>query len=438
MRASSLLLLGAVLGIGASTLGLETRFIAGWPAQAASPGDAYRQLSAFGEVFERIRADYVDKPDDAKLIEGAIRGMLTSLDPHSRYMDAKSFRDMQADTKGEFGGIGVQITTEDGVIKVTQAIEGSPAARAGVLAGDVITEIDGASAKGLTLDQVADRIRGAVKTSVKLTLTRKDRKDPLELKLAREIVPISSVKFHREDDVGYVQIAQFNEQTTDNLRSALDKLGKEIGDEKVKGYVLDLRNNPGGLLDQAIGVCETFLEQGEIVSTRGRSPDDAMRWDAHHGDVTKGKRLVVLINGGSASAAEIVAGALQDQKRATLLGTRSFGKGSVQTIIPVDNGGGIALTTARYYTPSGRSIQAKGIEPDIRVLEAIPDELKGKDEAQGEASLPGHLANAKGEDLSASQVYVATDPAKDTQLSAALDLLHDRAVTGLTKVGNPG
>ncbi|MGC1577447.1 MAG: S41 family peptidase [Beijerinckiaceae bacterium] len=429
MRKSSLLLLGAMFGAGAATLGLETRFLASEPAQAASAGDTYRQLNLFGDVFERIRSDYVEKPDDGKLVEAAINGMLTSLDPHSSYMDAKSFRDMQVNTKGEFGGLGIEVTMEDGLIKVISPIADTPASRAGILSGDIITQIDGDAVQGLTLNQAVDKMRGAVKTSVKLTIVRKDRKDPLELKLTREIIQVKSVKFHQEDDVGYVQITQFNEQTTENLRNALDSLKKDIGDDKLKGYVLDLRNDPGGLLDQAIGVCDTFLDKGEIVSTRGRNPEDTKRWDARHSDVTKGKRLVVLINGGSASASEIVAGALQDHKRATLLGTRSFGKGSVQTIIPVGNDAAIRLTTARYYTPSGRSIQAKGIEPDIKVLEAIPDELKGKDEAKGEASLRGHLSNDKGEDLSASQAYVATDPTKDTQLVAALDLLRGKAIT---------
>ncbi len=429
MRKSSLLLLGAMFGAGAATLGLETRFLASEPAQAASAGDTYRQLNLFGDVFERIRSDYVEKPDDGKLVEAAINGMLTSLDPHSSYMDAKSFRDMQVNTKGEFGGLGIEVTMEDGLIKVISPIADTPASRAGILSGDIITQIDGDAVQGLTLNQAVDKMRGAVKTSVKLTIVRKDRKDPLELKLTREIIQVKSVKFHQEDDVGYVQITQFNEQTTENLRNALDSLKKDVGDDKLKGYVLDLRNDPGGLLDQAIGVCDTFLDKGEIVSTRGRNPEDTKRWGARHSDVTKGKRLVVLINGGSASASEIVAGALQDHKRATLLGTRSFGKGSVQTIIPVGNDAAIRLTTARYYTPLGRSIQAKGIEPDIKVLEVIPDDLKGKDEAKGEASLRGHLSNDKGEDLSASQAYVATDPAKDTQLTAALDLLRGKAIT---------
>jgi carboxyl-terminal processing protease len=437
MRKSSILFLGAVFCTGATTLGLETHFLASEPAQAASAGDTFRQLNLFGDAFERIRSDYVEKPDDAKLVEAAINGMLTSLDPHSSYMDAKSFRDMQVNTQGKFGGLGIEVTMEDGLIKVISPIADTPAARAGVLSGDIITQIDGDAVQGLTLNQAVDKMRGAVKTSVKLTILRKDRKDTLELKLTREVIEVKSVKFRQEEDVGYIQITQFNEQTTENLRNALDSLKKDVGDDKLKGYVLDLRNDPGGLLDQAVGVCDTFLDKGEIVSTRGRNPEDTKRWGARHSDITKGKRLVVLINGGSASASEIVAGALQDHKRATLLGTRSFGKGSVQTIIPIGNDAAIRLTTARYYTPLGRSIQAKGIEPDIKVLEVIPDDLKGKDETKGEASLRGHLSNDKGEDLSASQAYVASDPAKDTQLMAALDLLRGKAITKTEPASDP-
>jgi carboxyl-terminal processing protease len=429
MRKLQLLLLGAVFGLGAASLGIETRFLVSQPAEAASADDTYRQLILFGDVFERIRADYVEKPDNGKLIEAAINGMLTSLDPHSSYMDAKNFRDMQSSMQGKFGGVGIEVTMEDGLIKVVSPIADTPAARAGILSGDLITKIDGEVVQGLTLDQAVDKMRGAANTTLKLTIVRKDRKDPLELSLTREIIAVKSVKFRKEDDVGYIQITQFGDETTENLRRAIHSLRKDIGEDKLKGYIIDLRNDPGGLLDEAVGVCDIFLDKGEIVSTRGRNPEDTKRWDAHHSDITKGKRLVILINGGSASASEIVAGALQDQKRATLLGTRSFGKGSVQSIMPVGNDAAIRLTTARYYTPSGRSIQAKGIEPDIKVLEAIPDELKGKDKAEGEASLRGHLSNDKGEDLSASQVYVASDPANDTQPIAALDLLHGKTVT---------
>jgi len=429
MQKSSLLILGALFGLGAASLGFESRLLASQPAEAAPAADTYRQINLFGDVLERIKADYVDKPDDAELVKAAIDGMLASLDPHSNFMDAKSFHEMQSDIHGRFAGVGLEIAAEDGVIEVMASVPGTPAARAGIVSGDLITQIDGKAVRSLTLDQAIKRMHGAVKTSIRLTILRKDRKDPFDVKLTREIIHVKTVNFRKEDGVGYIQITQFGEQTAENLRAAIESLKKDIGEDKLKGYIVDLRNDPGGLLDQAIGVCDALLARGEIVSTRGRNPEATMRWDARHGDLTKGKPLVVLINGGSASASEIVAGALQDHKRATLLGTRSFGKGSVQTIIPVGNDAAIRLTTARYYTPSGRSIQAKGIEPDIKVLEAVPDDLKGKDEAKGEASLRGHLANAKGEDSSASQAYVAPDPAKDTQLIAALDFLRGKTVT---------
>jgi carboxyl-terminal processing protease len=360
MRKSSLILLSGLFGMCAATLGLETRLLASQPAQAASAGDTYRQVKLFGDVFERIRADYVEKPDDAKLIEAAINGMLASLDPHSSYMDAKSIRDMQTSMGGKFGGLGMEVTMENGVIKVVSPIADTPAARAGILSGDIVTKIDGEAVQGLTLNQAVDKMRGAANTSVKLTIARQGRKDPLELSLTREIITIKNVKFRKEDDVGYIQITQFGDQTTENLRTAIDTLKKDIGEDRLKGYVLDLRNDPGGPARSGGRRLRHFLDKGEIVSIRGRAPEDVKRWDARHSDVTKGRRLVILINGGSASASEIVAGALQDHKRATLLGTRSFGKGSVQTIVPVGNDAAIRLTTARYYTPSGRSIQAEG------------------------------------------------------------------------------
>jgi carboxyl-terminal processing protease len=427
MRMSSFLLLGAIFGAGVTTSGLETHVLAGQPVQTASPGNAYYELNLFSEVFDHIRTEYVEKADETKLVEAAVNGMLSSLDPHSSYMNAKSLQEMQANIEGKFDGVGLEVSIQDGKIKVISPIAETPAERAGIQSGDIIMQIDGQLVQGLTLNQVIDRMRGDTKTSVKLTILRKDLKDPLELNLTREIITVKSVKFRQNDDVGYVQITQFSPDTTDDLRSALERLRKNIGDKRLKGYIVDLRNDPGGLLDQAIGVSDTFLDKGEIVSTRGRNPEDTKRWYARHSDITKGKPLVLLTNGGSASASEIVAGALQDHKRATLLGTRSFGKGSVQTVIPVGNDAAIRLTTARYYTPSGRSIQAQGIEPDIKVLETIPDDLKGKDEAQGEASLRGHLVNDKGEDLSALQTYVPSDPTEDTQLITALNLLRGKA-----------
>jgi carboxyl-terminal processing protease len=376
-------------------------------------------------VFEKIRNDYVEKPDESKLVEAAINGMLSSLDPHSSYMDAKAYREMQVQTKGEFGGLGIEVTQEDGLIKVVSPIDDTPAAKAGILSGDIIAAIDDEPTQGLTLDQAVDKMRGAVNSTVRLKILRGASKEAKEFKIVRDIIKVQSVRARVEaDDIGYIRVTQFTEQTADGLKSAMDKFRSDAPGDKLKGYILDLRNNPGGLLDQSIEVTNAFLDKGEIVSTRGRNPDDAQRFNARPGgDLSGGKPLVVLINGGSASASEIVAGALQDHKRATLIGTRSFGKGSVQTIMPLGQDGALRLTTARYYTPSGRSIQAKGIEPDVEILEDVPDDLKGKDDAKGEASLKGHLKNGE-EDTSGSQAYVPPDPKDDKQLTAAVDLLH--------------
>ncbi|MGD0636132.1 MAG: S41 family peptidase [Beijerinckiaceae bacterium] len=422
MRKVSLVVLGAVLGAATVSLGTQTRFLSSLPASAAS-SDTYRSLNLFGDVFEKVRTDYVEKPDDQKLAEAAINGMLTSLDPHSSYMDAKSFRDMQVQTRGEFGGLGIEVTQDDGAIKVVTPIDDTPASKAGILSGDIITAIDGENVSGLSLNQAVDKMRGAVNTSVTLKIQRGTGKDPFDVKLTRAVITIKSVRNKIDgDDIGYIRITQFNEQTFDGVKEAIDKFNKDIPADKFKGYVVDLRNNPGGLLDQSIAVSNAFLDHGEIVSTRGRNADETQRYNARPGDISKGRPLVILINGGSASASEIVAGALQDHKRATILGTRSFGKGSVQTIIPLgQNNGAVRLTTARYYTPSGRSIQAKGIEPDIEVQEDIPAELKGKDDTKGEASLKGHLTN--GPEEHGSSAYVPADPKNDTQLIAAEDLL---------------
>jgi carboxyl-terminal processing protease len=426
MRKSLLLLAGAVFGMGATALGLEARLSVVQPAEAASSAGTLKILHLFGEVFERVRTDYVDKPDDAKLVKAAVEGMLSSLDPHSGYLEAESFRSLQDEIGGRFAGIGVEIEVKDGVVKVISCTEGAPAARAGIRSGDMITKIDGMPVASLTEERAVEKIRGAPNTSVKVTITRVDLAKPFDLSLTREIFNATHLSSRDEDDVGYIQITEFAEHTTEGLRSAVERLEKHIGESRLKGYIVDLRNDPGGLLDEAIGVADAFLDKGVIVSTRGRGREDNQRWTASHRDIARGKPMVVLINGGSASASEIVAGALKDNKRATLIGTRSFGKGSVQSIIPVGDGAAIRLTTARYYTPSGRSIQAKGIEPDIRVLEAVPDELKGSDEAEGEASLRGHLANLKGEDASTSQDYVPSDPAQDAQLITALDLLRGK------------
>ena len=416
--------MGVVLG-AAATLAAPQALSYMSPAAYAAAADTYRQLNLFGDVFDKIRNDYVEKPDEAKLIEAAINGMLASLDPHSSYMDAKSFKDMQVQTKGEFGGLGIEVTQEDGIIKVVTPIDDTPAAKAGILSGDVITAIDDTPTQGLTLDQAVEKMRGAINSPVKLKIVRGPKKEIKELTVVRDLIRVQSVRSHVEDgDIGYIRITQFTEQTADGLKAAIEKLKTEIPADKFKGFILDLRNNPGGLLDQSIDVVNSFIDRGEIVSTRGRTPEETQRFDARPGgDLSGGKPLVVLINGGSASASEIVSGALQDHKRATLIGTRSFGKGSVQTIMPLGQEGALRLTTARYYTPSGRSIQAKGIEPDIKVLEDVPDDLKGKDDMKGEASLKGHLANGD-EDTSASQAYVPPEEKDDKQLTAAIGLLH--------------
>ena len=423
-RKAGYLGLGVILGTAATVAAPQAlSYIS--PSAYAAAADTYRQLNLFGDVFDKIRNDYVEKPDEAKLIEAAINGMLASLDPHSSYMDAKAFKDMQVQTKGEFGGLGIEVTQEDGLIKVVTPIDDTPAAKAGILSGDVITAIDDAPTQGLTLDQAVEKMRGAINSPVKLKVVRGPKKEVKDFTVVRDLIRVQSVRSHVENgDIGYIRVTQFTEQTADGLKAAMEKLRTEIPSDKFKGYILDLRNNPGGLLDQSIDVVNSFIDRGEIVSTRGRTPDETQRFDARPGgDLSGGKPLVVLINGGSASASEIVAGALQDHKRATLIGTRSFGKGSVQTIMPLGAEGALRLTTARYYTPSGRSIQAKGIEPDYKVLEEVPDDLKGKDDMKGEASLKGHLTNGD-EDMSGSQAYVPPDEKDDKQLTAAVNLLH--------------
>ncbi|MEP0234599.1 S41 family peptidase [Roseibium sp.] len=430
IRKASLLLVGALMGAAAVTTLTQIPFRVSDAANAAA-SDTYRQLNLFGDVFERVRSDYVEMPDDAQLIENAINGMLTSLDPHSSYMSPKSFRDMQVQTRGEFGGLGIEVTMEDGLVKVVSPIDDTPAYKAGVLAGDLITHIDGEQVQGLTLNEAVEKMRGPVKTDIVVTIRREGAGEPLDITITRDIIRIRSVRWREEGDVGYVRITQFNEQTFDGLKKGIEETASNIGEDNLKGFVIDLRNNPGGLLDQAIAVSDAFLERGEIVSTRGRNSDETQRYNARSGDLTDGKPVIILVNGGSASASEIVAGALQDHRRATILGTRSFGKGSVQTIIPLGANGAIRLTTARYYTPSGVSIQAKGIAPDIESLQDLPDELKGRAETKGEAGLRGHL-EAEGEEgekeQSGSQAYVPADPDEDTQLKLALDLLRGEQV----------
>src|SRR5690349_12559628 len=423
-KTTSLVLLGAAAGVAVTLLATQPRLILGASAKAAA-ADTYRQLNLFGDVFERVRADYVEKPDDSKLIEQAINGMLNGLDPHSSYMDPKSFRDMQVQTRGEFGGLGIEVTMEDGLVKVVTPIDDTPAAKAGILANDVITQLDGEQVQGLTLNQAVEKMRGPVNTKIKLTIMRKGQDKPIEVSITRDIIRVRSVRSRVEgDDVGFIRISQFNEQTSEGLKKAISDITTQVGKDKLKGYVLDLRNNPGGLLDQAISVSDAFLERGEIVSTRGRNPEETQRYSARPGDLTNGKPVIVLVNGGSASASEIVAGALQDHKRATILGTRSFGKGSVQTIIPLgNNNGALRLTTARYYTPSGKSIQAKGIVPEIEVLQDVPEDLKARSDTKGEASLRGHLKTQEGEEQTGSQSYIPPDVKNDKALNMALELI---------------
>jgi carboxyl-terminal processing protease len=428
MRKNITFLLGTATGVCLTFLVAGPQQLA-TAAKAAVESGTYSKLNLFGDVFERVRSDYVEKPDDSKLMEGAINGMISSLDPHSRYMNAKGWSDMQETTHGEFGGLGIEVTMEDGFVKVVTPIDDTPASKAGIMSGDVITQIDDDAIQGLTLDQAVAKMKGPADSKIRLKIVRKSADAPIDIALVREVIRVKPVRYHTDGgDIGYIRITSFNEQTTDGLRKAITEISKEIPQDKLAGYVVDLRNNPGGLLDQAVSVSSTFMNRGEVVSTRGRLPEETQRFTARGGDLTKGKPLVVLINGGSASASEIVAGALHDHKRATLIGTRSFGKGSVQTIIPLGSGNGaLALTTARYYTPSGRSIQAQGVVPDLEVLQVVPDELKSRAELQGEASMRGHLAAPEGAEQTGSQSYVPPSEKDDKALTAAFNQL--RGVT---------
>ena len=425
MRKTSVILLSAATGAALTLFVTQPRSVLLGSVARAASSDTYRQLNLFGDVFERVRSDYVEKPDDSKLVESAISGMLTGLDPHSSYMDAKSFRDMQVQTRGEFGGLGIEVTMEDGLIKVVSPIDDTPASKAGIMANDIITNLDDEAVQGLTLNQAVEKMRGPVNTKIRLKIIRKGKDAPIEVTLVRDNIRVRSVRARVEqDDIAYIRITTFNEQTTEGLKREINNLTTQIGADKLKGFIIDMRNNPGGLLEEAVTVSDAFLERGEIVSTRGRNAEETQRRAAHSGDLTKGKPVIVLINGGSASASEIVAGALQDHKRATIVGTRSFGKGSVQTIIPLGSGNGaLRLTTARYYTPSGKSIQAKGIVPDIEVLQDVPDELKSRTDTKGEASLRGHL-KSDGDEKTGSQSYVPPDAKDDKALKTAADLLH--------------
>jgi carboxyl-terminal processing protease len=396
----------------------------------ANSDDTYKQLQLFGDVFALVRADYVNKPNDEKLVEGAINGMLTSLDPHSNYLNAKNFDDMKVQTRGEFGGLGIEVSMENGLIKVVSPIDDTPAARAGLKPGDLITQIDGKPVHGMTLPQAVEQMRGPINTDITLTVRRKGR-DPFDVKLTRAVIKIKSVRSHLEGkNIAYIRITSFTEQTDVGLTAAMKKL-KQEANNKLAGVVLDLRNNPGGLLDQAVAVADDFLDRGEVVSTRGRRADEAQRYNAHSGQIAEGLPMAVLINGGSASASEIVAGALKDHHRAVLIGTRSFGKGSVQTIIPLEAHGAMRLTTARYYTPSGRSIQALGIEPDIVVAAAkIETPPKKDDDKIADAAGKSDEKSDKKGDADAQN---SVDPSiigtpADYQLARAVDMLRGIAL----------
>lgn len=406
-------------------------------AQDNSARNTYEYLDLFGEIFERVRTSYVEDVDEQKLIEAAIDGMLASLDPHSAYLPPQNFQDMREQTKGEFGGLGIEVTMENGFVKVVAPIDETPAAKAGLEAGDFVTHIDGESVLGLTLADAVDKMRGPVGSEIIITISREGAEEPFDVTITRDVIKIRAVRARAEGNVGVLRITTFNEQTYDNLEDSISKLKTEIGPDKIQGYVIDLRNNPGGLLSQAIAVSDAFLETGEIVSTRGRDLEEADRVNARPGDLTDGKPIVLLVNEGSASASEIVAGALQDQRRAIVLGAKSFGKGSVQTVMRLGDKGAMKLTTARYFTPSGRSIQALGIEPDILVEERRVTEAdeEGNRRTRSEADLRGSLENDLTEDeqeqLDAERdrhEKTAKLRSEDFQLAYALDLLAGLAI----------
>lgn len=431
----------AALGGTVAGVVLTTQVAGPLVAQEAEKPNVYEQLDLFGDIFERIRSQYVEPVDEGKLIEAAINGMLTSLDPHSSYLAPDAFNDMRVQTRGEFGGLGIEVTQEEGFIKVVSPMDGTPAAEAGIQAGDFITHVDGESVLGLTLDQAVDKMRGPVGSEIVVTVARKGVEEPFDVSIIRDTIKLTAAKGRLEGHTVVLRVTTFNDQTYDNMADALKKSVEEAGGmDKVNGFVLDLRNNPGGLLTQAIKVSDAFLDKGEIVSTRGRNPQDSERFNAETGDLAEGKPVVVLINGGSASASEIVTGALQDHRRAIVVGTKSFGKGSVQTVIPLRGEGAMRLTTARYYTPSGRSIQSLGIAPDIIVEQPKPkpaDAAAGTEpesaasQSRSEADLRGAITN---DTMSEDEKRVweeeqskAEEAAKlreeDYQLAYAIDIL---------------
>ncbi len=436
--------------IGGTMIGVlaTTQLAAPLLAQESSKNTSvYEQLDLFGDIFERIRAQYVEEVDTNELIEAAINGMLTSLDPHSSYMSPEDAADMRVQTRGEFGGLGIEVTQEEGFVKVVSPIDGTPADAAGIEAGDFITHVDGQSLLGLTLDQAVDMMRGPVGSEIVITVLREGTAEPFDVSIIRDTIKLTAVRTRTEGQAVVLRVTTFNDQTYSNLESGLAESIKEAGGiDKISGIVLDLRNNPGGLLTQAIRVSDAFLENGEIVSTRGRNPEDGERYNATPGDLAQGKPVVVLINGGSASASEIVAGALQDHRRAVVIGTKSFGKGSVQTVMPLRGEGAMRLTTARYYTPSGRSIQALGVSPDILVEQprrqpASPEEEESSAPSRSEADLRGSLNN---DSLTEDQIrQIEEDRAKaelsaklredDYQLAYALDILKGLSALGPTR-----
>jgi len=420
--AATLIMLGLHQDVGAAPQSTAT----------ANTAETYKQLNLFGDVFEIVRNDYADDVKDDQLVEGAINGMLTALDPHSNYLNSKNFNDMKVQTRGEFGGLGIEVSMESGLVKVVSPIDDTPAARAGLKPGDLITHLDGSPVQGLTLPEAVEKMRGPVNSDISLTV-RREGQEPFDVKLTRAIIKIQSVRSHIEsNNIAYIRITSFNEQTDVGLNNAMKNL-KQQANGKLIGVILDLRNNPGGLLDQAVAVSDAFLEKGEIVSTRGKRAEEAQRYNARPGDIASGLPIAVLINGGSASASEIVAGALQDHHRAVLIGTKSFGKGSVQTIIPLAGHGAMRLTTARYYTPSGRSIQARGIDPDIVVEAAkIAKDEKDKKPADKKDDKSAKKDDKKDAD-STTAAESAIDPAvigtaDDYQLARAVDMLRGIAL----------
>ena len=397
-------------------------YLATTPKLFSDDSDVYKQLNLFGEVYERVRSEYVEKVSDKDLIEAAINGMLQSLDPHSSYLNADSFTEMKIQTKGEFGGLGIEVTMENGLVKVVSPIDDTPAAKAGLQSGDYISHIDDEAVMGLTLSEAVDKMRGPINTELKITVIREGQ-EAFDLNLKRAIIKVTSIKAKKEEDVAYIRITSFTQKTFKNLVKEYNKLSLEMKDN-LKGLVLDLRNNPGGLLDQAVSVSDAFLERGEIVSTRGRDNKGEQRYNASKGDITNGLPIVVLINGGSASASEIVAGALQDHKRGILMGTQTFGKGSVQTIIPVTSKGAVRLTTARYFTPSGNSIQAKGISPDIYVPQSKLEILENNN-SRREADLRGALDNENNQGKNKDNINSndKENTVNDYQLNRAIELI---------------